>query len=119
MGWFQSQKAGGAGSSSKSPSDAISPQRGHHVRPNAAAGMSPERPRDSIDFRMTGLGGEIRECLEKRFFRTTSGIKPELRRARRNIDLLIQHVIAGTPKSAVPLLRQRLPMQIIGGGRSF
>src|SRR4029077_10330297 len=88
-------------------------------RPNAAAGMSPERPRNFIDFRMTGLCREIRECLEKGLFRTSSGIEPELRRAWRNIDLLVQHVIAGSPKGAVPLLRQRLPVQIIRCGRSF
>src|ERR1035441_4748044 len=42
----------------------------HDVGPDAAAGMSPKRPRHGCDFRMAGLGGKIIERFEKCFFRT-------------------------------------------------
>src|SRR2546430_581252 len=94
-------------------------KRYHHVGPNAAAGMTPQRPRHLVDFRMTRLHGEIGKPLEKSFLRTVARIEPQLRGPRRSVDLLVLHMIAGTPERAVPLLRQRLPVHVVGSSGTF
>src|SRR5258706_269429 len=80
-------------------------QRSHHIGPDATAGMTPERPRNFVDFCMAGLDGKFAERLEKSFLRTITRIEPQFRRARRRVDLLVLHVVTGTPERAVPLLR--------------
>src|SRR5258707_14385083 len=81
--------------------------------------MAPQCPGNFVDFRMPGLRSEIGEGFEKNFFRAPSWIKPQLRCARRRVDLFVLHVIARTPERAVPLPRERLPMQIGSRCRAF
>src|SRR2546426_10170373 len=94
-------------------------ERGHDVRPNAAAGMAPQYPRHPVNFRMLRQGGELSERLEKGLFRTAPWIEPQFGCAWGDVYLLVLNVVAGAPKRAVPLFCQRLPMQVMGGGGTF
>ena len=62
--------------------DAVGMKRGHHIGPDAAAGVSPESPGDGLQFGVTGLGGEIAEGLEEGLFRAAARIEPQLRSLR-------------------------------------
>src|SRR5258708_38779362 len=81
--------------------------------------MTPERPRNFVDFCMSGLAGEFTQRLEKSFLRTIARVEPQFRGSGGRVDLFILHVVTGTPERAVPLLGQRLPVQIGGGGGAF
>src|SRR5258706_14892576 len=81
--------------------------------------MTPERPGNFVYFRMAGLDGEFTKRLEKWFLRTVARIEPQFRGSGGRVNFFILHMITRTPERAVPLLRQRLPMQIGGGGRAF
>ena len=99
--------------------DAVGMKSGHHIGPDAAAGVSPQNPGDGHQFRMPRLGGEIVEGLEEGLFRAAARIEPEFRASRRDVGFFVQHVITGAEQGAVPFLRQRLPVQVIGGGGAF
>ena len=68
---------------------------------------------------MTGLAGEFTKRPEKRFLRTVARIEPQFRGSGGRVDLFILHMITRTPERAVPLLRQRLPVQIVRRSRAF
>src|SRR5580658_9883022 len=91
----------------------------HHIRPDAAPRMSPEGPRNGLQFGMIGLAAQIADCLEKGFFRASARIEPKLRAAGGEVIELVEYVIRWAQEGAVPFLRQRLPVQVIGGGGTF
>ena len=95
---------------------AVGMKSGHHIGPDTAAGVSPQSPGDGLQFRMPGLGGEIVEGFEESLFRASARIEPQFRAPGGEVVFFVQHVVTGAEQSAVPFLRQGLPVQVIGGG---
>src|SRR4029077_17943037 len=87
--------------------------------PDAAARMSPEDPGDGLQLRMARCGGEVAERLQESLIRALPRVEPEFRAAGREIDLLVEPMIGRTEQGAVPLPGERLPVQVVGGGRAL
>src|SRR3984957_19606136 len=68
---------------------------------------------------MPRLSGEIVEGLEESLSGAAARIEPQLRASRCDVGFFVQYVVTGAEQGAVPFLRQRLPVQIIGGGGTF
>src|SRR5689334_20287702 len=87
-------------------------QHVHEAGPGAAARMAPEAPGHGLELGMSGLHGQIRERAQVGLLRAVARIAPEA------AVLSILLVIGGTEQGAVPLLRERLPVQVGGRGRA-
>src|SRR5947209_2334073 len=68
---------------------------------------------------MARFHGELLQRLQKGFGRTAPWIEPELRSSRGKIVVGMKHVVRRPQESAVPFLREDLPMPIVGGRRAF
>ncbi len=91
-------------------------QRGHHIRPDAAAGVSPKSPRNRLDFGVAGFDGKVVQGPKESLLRSPARIEPMFRASRGKISFFIQDVVRGTEQSAVPLFCQGLPVEVISRG---
>src|SRR5438552_10176721 len=84
----------------------------HQAGPEAAARMSPQAPRDPFQLGMLRLLGERAECPQEGLVRAIAGITPQ------PAVLLVVLLVRWAEQRTVPLLRQRLPVQVVGCGRT-
>ena len=84
--------------------------RDHHVtRPGAATGMAPEAPGNRGQLGMLRLLREVAERLEEPGARAVARVAPF------HAVLTIFLLVRGPEQGTVPLPRERLPVQIVGG----
>ena len=86
-------------------------QQHHAAGPVTAAAVSPQRPRHLGQLRMAGLRAEIDEALLKRGVGAVARIAPHLAVG------LLRLLVGRSQQGAVVLLRQRLPVQVVGAGQ--
>ncbi len=75
-------------------------------------------PRHEAQFSVARFGAEGVQSLEENLVRTAARIVPKFRLAGPDFGAFVQNVIARPEQCAIPLLRQRLPMQVVGGRRA-
>ena len=110
---------GRRGGSQKDRDDALRMKHGHHIGPDGAARVSPQDPRYGVQFGMSRLDRHLFKGLEEGFVGAKARVHPEFGGSRGGVRFFTQHVVKRAQQRAVPLLGQRLPVQVVSGCFSF